>query len=132
MTLRNTTMNRDETPLVHRTASRRQVMAGAVALGIAGISAPKIWAADDGGISHADAIHQEPVFKATRKQVYEALTDAKKFDEVTRLGDAMRSMTASVKPTEISSEVGGAFTLFGGYITGRHLELVPNERIVQA
>jgi activator of HSP90 ATPase len=28
--------------------------------------------------------------------------------------------------------VGGAFTLFGGYITGRHVELVPNDRIVQA
>jgi activator of HSP90 ATPase len=28
--------------------------------------------------------------------------------------------------------VGGAFTLFGGYITGRHIELVPNQRIVQA
>ena len=36
------------------------------------------------------------------------------------------------KPTEISSEVGGAFVLFGGYITGRHIELVPGERIVQA
>jgi len=36
------------------------------------------------------------------------------------------------KPAEISREVGGPFTLFGWYITGRHVELVPNERIVQA
>jgi activator of HSP90 ATPase len=36
------------------------------------------------------------------------------------------------KPTEISREEGGAFTLFGGYIFGRHIELVPNELIVQA
>ena len=36
------------------------------------------------------------------------------------------------KPTSISTEVGGAFTLFGGYITGRHLEMLPNERLVQA
>ena len=36
------------------------------------------------------------------------------------------------KPAEISREVGGGFALFGGYITGRHIELVPNERIVQA
>jgi activator of HSP90 ATPase len=36
------------------------------------------------------------------------------------------------KPTQISREVGGAFMLFGGYITGRHLELVPSQRIVQA
>jgi len=35
-------------------------------------------------------------------------------------------------PTKISSEVGGEFFLFGGHIIGRHLELVPNERIVQA
>jgi activator of HSP90 ATPase len=36
------------------------------------------------------------------------------------------------KPTEISRQVGGTFTLFGGHIVGRQLELVPNERIVQA
>jgi activator of HSP90 ATPase len=44
----------------------------------------------------------------------------------------MQSMHLGDKPAEISREVGGAFTLFGGYITGRHVELVPNERIVQA
>jgi activator of HSP90 ATPase len=36
------------------------------------------------------------------------------------------------KPTAISPEVGGSFVLFGGYITGRHLEMVPDERLVQA
>ena len=41
-------------------------------------------------------------------------------------------MSLGNKPTEISREVDGAFTLFGGHIMGRHLELVPNERIVQA
>ena len=35
-------------------------------------------------------------------------------------------------PAEISRDVGGAFTCFGGHIVGRHVELVPNERIVQA
>ena len=35
-------------------------------------------------------------------------------------------------PAEISGEVGGAFTCFGGHIVGRHVELVPNQRIVQA
>ena len=35
-------------------------------------------------------------------------------------------------PTQISREAGGAFSLFGGIIMGRHIELVPNERIVQA
>ena len=33
---------------------------------------------------------------------------------------------------EISREVGGAFSIFGGVIVGRHIELVPYERIVQA
>ena len=80
----------------------------------------------------AESIHQEPVFKASRKRVYEALTDAKQFDKVIQLSGAMQSMHLGDKPTEISREVGGAFTLFGGYITGRHVELVLNERVVQA
>ena len=49
------------------------------------------------------------------------------------LSDAMRSgMAPGMKPTEISKEPGSGFVLFGGYITGRQLELVPNERIGQA
>ena len=39
---------------------------------------------------------------------------------------------STAPPTQISREVGGSFTLFGGRIVGRHLELVPNQRIVQA
>jgi activator of HSP90 ATPase len=35
-------------------------------------------------------------------------------------------------PAEIDREVGGAFSLFGGHIIGRNLELIPNKRIVQA
>jgi len=38
---------------------------------------------------------------------------------------------SNMKATEISREVGGAFSLYGGYLTGRHVELMPNERIVQ-
>src|SRR5207302_1716461 len=79
------------------------------------------------------AIHQEPVFKASRKRVYEALTDAKQFEKVVQLSAAMKSgMAPGAKSAEISREAGGAFSLFGGYVTGRQLELVPNERIVQA
>jgi uncharacterized protein YndB with AHSA1/START domain len=85
-------------------------------------------------ISHtAEAIHQETIFKATRKRVYQALTDAAQFDKVIQLSAAMKSgMPPGAAPTAISREVGGAFSLFGGYIVGRHIELVPNERIVQA
>src|SRR3981081_2899253 len=80
----------------------------------------------------AEAIHQEPVFKASRTRVYEALTDTKQFDKVIQLSGVMKSMPPGGKPTEISREVGGAFLLFGGHIVGRHIELVPSERIVQA
>jgi activator of HSP90 ATPase len=82
-------------------------------------------------ISHtAEAIHQEVIFKASRRRVYEALTDTKQFNKVVQLSAAGSSLGTA--PTEISHEVGGAFSLFGGHIVGRHIELAPNERIVQA
>jgi len=65
--------------------------------------------------------------------VYDALTDTKQFNNVTQLSAAMQSgMPPGAAPTQISREAGGAFALFGGHIVGRHIELVPNERIVQA
>ena len=65
-------------------------------------------------------IHQEIDVTATPHQLYEALLDDKQFTEF------------SGRPAEINREVGGAFSLFKGHIIGRNLELVPNERIVQA
>jgi activator of HSP90 ATPase len=114
--------------------TRRQAIVGvAIAFGGLALGSPKAWSAADEEISRtSEAIHQEPVFKANRKRVYEALTDAKQFDKVIQLSGVMQSMHLGDKPAEISREVGGPFTLFGGYITGRHVELVPNERIVQA
>jgi len=90
--------------------------------------------ADRNGISHtSESIHQEVVFKASRKRVYEALTETKQFDKVVQLSEAMKGgMPPGAAPTNISREAGGAFTLFGGYVSGRHIELVPNDRIVQA
>ena len=77
---------------------------------------------DTEGISHtAEAIHQEVAIKANRKRVYEVLTDTEQF----------RKLSGGLA-TEISREAGGAFSLFGGVITGRHIELVRGERIVQA
>jgi uncharacterized protein YndB with AHSA1/START domain len=86
------------------------------------------------GLSHtAEAIRQEVTFDASPQRVYQALTAAKDFDSITRLSDGAALLAAAgAKPTAISSEVGGTFTLFGGYITGRHLEMLPNERLVQA
>jgi len=114
--------------------TRRQAIVGvAIAFGGLALGSPKAWSAAEEEISRtAEAIHQEPVFKANRKRVYEALTDAKQFDKVIQLSGVMQSMHLGDKPAEISREVGGPFTLFGGYITGRHVELMPNERIVQA
>jgi activator of HSP90 ATPase len=86
------------------------------------------------GLSHsAEAIRQELMFDASPQRVYQALTTTKDFDMITRLSDGAALLNAvGAKPTSISSEVGGAFTLFGGYITGRQLEMLPNERLVQA
>jgi activator of HSP90 ATPase len=66
------------------------------------------------------------------KRVFQALTDAKQFDKVIQLGATIKTMSLGNKPTEISRDAGGTFTLFGGYVTGRHIELLPDERIVQA
>ena len=69
----------------------------------------------------SESIHQEVVFNADPSRLYEALTEAKQFSQFT--GGA---------PTEISAEVGGPFSCFGGMIVGRNIELVPKQRIVQA
>jgi activator of HSP90 ATPase len=93
-----------------------------------------VQAAGSGDVSHVcEAIHQEVVFKASLKRVYEALTEAKQFDKVIQLSEAVRiGMVKRPAPAVISGELGGAFSLFGGFIVGRQLELLPNERIVQA
>lgn len=114
--------------------TRRQMIFGAAAtLGGIAVVSRSARAGDEMGISHtAEAIHQEPVFKASKKRVYEALTDARQFDKVVQMSAAMQSgMVPAKSPAEISREVGGAFSLFGGYVTGRQIELVPNERIVE-
>jgi activator of HSP90 ATPase len=115
--------------------TRRELITGmTAAFGGAALGATKLWAQAQEEILHtAEAIHQEPVFKASRKRIYEVLTDAKQFDKVIQMSGAVKTgMVKETKPAEISREVGGAFALFGGYIFGRQLELVPNERIVQA
>ena len=114
--------------------TRRQALAGvAIAFGGLALGSTPAWAEVEGEISHsAEAIHQEPIIKASRKRVYDALTDAKQFDKVIQLSGVMQAMHLPDKPAEISREIGGAFALFGGYITGRQLELLPGERIVQA
>jgi len=65
-------------------------------------------------------IHQEVNFSTGAKELYEALLDSRKFNAF------------SGRPAEINGEVGGTCSLFGGHIIARNLELVPNQRIVQA
>jgi uncharacterized protein YndB with AHSA1/START domain len=64
-------------------------------------------------------IRQSVTFKATPRQVYEALMDSRKHAQFT--GDA----------ASISRKIGGKIMAYGGYITGRNLELVPDQKIVQ-
>lgn len=114
-------------------ATRRQLIGGAAAIAGLTLIPSSDRAATDDGISHsAESIHQEPVFKATPKQVYDALCDAKQFDQVQRLSKAMQSKEVPDRAAEINAEPGGAFSLFGGYITGRQVELISGKRIVQA
>jgi len=67
----------------------------------------------------AREIKQEVSIKAAPHEVYECLMDSKKHSEVT--GDT----------AIISREVGGSFSAFSGYATGKNLELVPDEKITQ-
>ncbi|MCA9666334.1 MAG: SRPBCC domain-containing protein [Myxococcales bacterium] len=66
------------------------------------------------------SIHQEVELAATPHAVYEALMDQSQHAALT--GGA----------ATISREVGGAFSCHDGQIVGRHIELVPDQRIVQA
>ncbi len=113
-------MMSDRTNLAARAngPSRRQAIAGvAMVFGGLVLASGKSWAGAEDEISHsAESIHQEPVFKASRKRVYDALTETKQFDKIIELSGVMKS----------------AFAIFGGYITGRQIELVPGVRIIQA
>lgn len=65
-------------------------------------------------------IRQEVDFQASPQRLYDALTDAEQFQAF------------SQQSAEIHREPGGVFKCFDGQISGRILDLVPNQRIVQA
>lgn len=126
---------RNDRGLLAAIPTRRQMIIGAaVTFGGVALGSVSGWADDDLGISHAcAAIHQQVIFKASPKRVYEVLIDSKQFNKVILLSAAAKSgAKLGDKPTDISREAGGGFVLFGGYITGRQIELMPNQRIVQA
>jgi activator of HSP90 ATPase len=70
------------------------------------------------------SIHYEIDFVASPQRFYQTIVDQKQFA-------AFTGLAATIDPTP-----GGAFSMFGGMIVGRNIELVPddhpNPRIVQA
>jgi activator of HSP90 ATPase len=109
--------------------TRRQVISG-VAMAVGGLAAsgtlrgtPRQGAKEvpGAGIDKTrTSIHQEIDFKVGPQRIYEALLDDKQFSAFSRA------------PAEIDRVAGGAFSMFGGIIVGRNIELLPNQRIVQA
>jgi activator of HSP90 ATPase len=80
------------------------------------------------GISrNCECIHQEIEFAATPSRVYKSLTDAKQFGKATEA-----IMPGAAASTVISPHVGGEFSMFKGIIVGRHIEILPDVRLVQA
>jgi activator of HSP90 ATPase len=65
-------------------------------------------------------IHQEVTLGASPECVYEALIESKRFGELTGA------------PAAGDGAEGAPFSVFGGHVTGRHVELVPGKRVVQA
>lgn len=66
------------------------------------------------------SIHQESLIAAPPQQVFELLTSGILFG------------TATGMPAEITDREGDAFSVFGGRVEGRQIELVPGQRVVQA
>jgi activator of HSP90 ATPase len=113
--------------------NRRDVSVAAVAL--LGATSPVRAAGADGISRNHAAIHQVVTLAASPRRIYQTLTTANQFDRVVRASAAMNSdmkKMLGAAPTQIDARPGGAFTLFGGYITGFNLELVPDARLVQA
>jgi len=121
---------------IGRAPTRRQLITGgALAFVGAALHPSPVLAEPSSEVSHtAEAIHQERQFKASPKRVYEALTVSEQFAKVTQLSAVMQAavMAKMHKPTQVSQKAGSAFALFGGYIVGRQIELIPNKLIVQA
>jgi activator of HSP90 ATPase len=65
-------------------------------------------------------IRHKVTIGAAPKKVYAALIEEKRHAKFTG------------EPATISRKVGGAFSCYGGYVSGINLELVPFKRIIQA
>lgn len=65
-------------------------------------------------------IHHEVTLAAAPARIYQALVDAQRFSEMTGA------------PATGEAVEGAAFSAFGGHVSGRHIELVAGQRVVQA
>ena len=110
--------------------TRRRVVSG-IAVGLGGLFAgskvfgePAIQTMKETPSTAANqkrtSLHQEINLKATPERVYEVLLDSKTFAALTGM------------PATIDSSPGGAFSMFGGLIVGRNVEMIPGQRVVQA
>jgi activator of HSP90 ATPase len=116
----------------HAVSTRRQMIAGIGAAALAGlVGSRNLWALpqQQQGTKEAPSapanqartsLHQEIELKAGPQRIYEILLDSKQFAAFTGM------------PANIDSAAGGAFSMFGGMIVGRNVELITNQRIVQA
>jgi len=109
--------------------TRRQAIAGiALALGTLagstrafGDTEPAAKTAPDSAPKPArPALHYEADYKVRPQRIYKVLLDSQQFVALTG------------RPAKIDPTAGGSFSLFGGLILGRNIELVPFQRIVQA
>jgi len=122
-------MSERRNPAVHTPTRRQMIGWTAVALGSVAAGS-EVWArarqqtAKETTGSAANrtrtSLHQEITFKGSPQRIYEVLLDSKQFAAFTGM------------PAEIDAKAGGAFSMFGGLIVGRNVELVPAQRVVQA
>jgi activator of HSP90 ATPase len=108
-------------------ATRRQMLAGIAIGGLAvrstawGQTPPPTQEAPGTAANQSrTALHQEVVFAASTQRLYQVLLTSKLFAGFTGLA------------ARIDPKPGGAFSLFGGLVGGRNVELITNRRIVQA
>ena len=111
-------------------STRRQFVAGVIITGSASWMALAAWGQDKDSTMKTIAstaanqsrtyLHQEIDYKVGAQRIYDAILSSKDF------------AAFSGSPADIDPKVGGAFSMFGGLVAGRNIELVPGQRIVQA
>jgi activator of HSP90 ATPase len=123
-------MDAIKNPTTGVTSTTRRRLIGGLAIACGSlVASPNIQGQNEPSMKEAEStgaeglltyLHQEIQMKAAPQRIYDVLLDSKQFAAVTGM------------PAEINRDAGGVFSTFGGLIVGRNVELVPNQRIVQA